>query len=139
MIGAFATDLSPPPPHRPMRRLPTLLWLLAVWLHAVVMLPMHSHASADTGEASSELAEQHGHDLGKASGNNTAPDDRPDLDGGCVWCAWAHLAFALLPSVSMPPISSAHQAHFASAPIWVRTGTPVSAFQARGPPEKGAA
>lgn len=115
-----------------MRRLPTLLMLLAIWLHAVVMLPMHQHASAGMDEVSSQLAGQHGSD-------NTDSDDCQDLDGGCVWCAWAHLAFALQPSVSMPPLPGAHRAVFAAPPVWARPGAPVSAFQARGPPAKGAA
>lgn len=117
-----------------MRRLPSLLLLLAVWLHAVAMLPLHRHGLEHGASAQVDVAGDQG------SPSAGAPqDDCPEPDAGCLSCAWAQLAFALAPTLSSPaaPIGQAPRLGFAV--IAPRLGIPVEARQARGPPVRAAA
>ncbi len=119
----------------------SLLLLLAVWLHAVVMMPMHQHAStaeaggqavvyAQTQAQAQAQAQAAADTLDAAADSETCPEP----EDGCVWCAWAQLAFALQSTVPLPAVPAAYAAHFAPSHASVWRGAPIEAFQARGPP-----
>lgn len=127
----------PLPSHHLMRRPLSLLLLLAVWLHAVVMLPMHQHAStAEAGGQAVVFAQAQTQAQAAADTLDAAADSEtcPEPEDGCVWCAWAHLAFALQTTVPLPAVPAAYAAHFAPSHAAVWRGAPTEAFQARGPP-----